>query len=352
MASLTEVAYQTRRGINWAILLFFAYFVLRFFWIMLVAFWLFIFPPKAPPPNHAFGKLPALSFPSPTASPSAGLTFTLQTISGGLPNASGSARVYFMPKAAANLLAITKTQDFAERLGLNRTPVQQTRTVYQFTDPQSTIRKLQYDIVSNNFLLKYQYQLDTGIFGEGKIRDPKQIQQDATSYLDSIGVFTEDFSAGYQTTTLLSLVGNTLVPVQNLSQADATRVDLFRRPIGGFKLMTPHPDEGEIRMIVTGSPNQKHKFIDITYTYWPVDYQTFATYKLKPIAQAWQELQSGQGYVAAYPDNNDPTAVIRTAYLAYYDNFDPQNFLQPIYVFEGDHGVAAYVPAIDPAWTE
>jgi hypothetical protein len=352
MASLTEVAYQTRRSINWAIVVFISYFVLRFFWGMFVSFWLYVFPPKAPPPNHAFGKLPALQFPQPTASPSGQLQFTLETINGGLPVASASARVYFMPKAAANLLAISKTQEFAKQLGFDPTPIQETRTIYRFNDKESSLRKLRYDIVSNNFILSYQYQQDTSVLTEGEIRDSSQVIQKASEYLDSLDIYTPDFKEGSQTVTLLSLVGNKLVPVQNLSQTYAMRVDFFRQPVTGFKLMTPHPDEGQIQLTVTASPDVKRKYIGLTYTYWPIDYQTYATYKIKPVSTAWQELQNGQGYIAHYPDNNDSNAVIRTIYIAYYDSFDPQNYLQPIWVFEGDHNMKAYVSAVDSSWTE
>ena len=46
------------------------------------------------------------------------------------------------------------------------------------------------------------------------------------------------------------------------------------------------------------------------------------------------------------------TATVRTVTLAYYDSLDPQNYLQPVFVFEGDDGFLAYVPAVALPWTE
>ena len=60
----------------------------------------------------------------------------------------------------------------------------------------------------------------------------------------------------------------------------------------------------------------------------------------------------GSGFVARYPTNGSTTAVIRNVRLGYYDSYDPETYLQPIYVFEGDYGFTAYVPAISPEWVE
>jgi len=39
-------------------------------------------------------------------------------------------------------------------------------------------------------------------------------------------------------------------------------------------------------------------------------------------------------------------------YLAYYDSLDPQTYLQPVFVFEGDDDFLAYVPAVEAAWVD
>ena len=165
MTSLTETAYYTRRSINWVILAIIAYIIIRILFSIFVTIFLIIFPPKAPPPNHAFSVLPALKFPA-TASPAGQLTYRLETIQGSLPKASESANVYFMPKTPANLLALTKTEDFAKRLEFNPTPIQETKNIYRFDDAELPLRKLRYDIVSNNFILRYGFEQDTGLFLE------------------------------------------------------------------------------------------------------------------------------------------------------------------------------------------
>lgn len=350
MATLTETAYYTRRTINWMILAVIAYIILRLSWSIFVAVWLSLFPPKPPPPNFRFGRLPAVTFPE--ASPSAQFTYRLETIEGIVPGASQSATVYFMPKPAANLLALTKTQEFAKRLGLNPKPIEETKSLYRFEDDTTQLRRLRYDIVSNNFILRYGFEQDTGLFSERATPGVDSAVAEAKSMLQTFTLYGNDLVKGMSNVSFLKLVGDTLVKTTSLSQADAVRVDFFRQNVLGIRLFTPYPDEGQVVFIFSGSKNNKKKVLQFAYTLWPIDYETSGTYAIKPSASAWEELKLGRGYIARYPTNAATTVVIRQVYLGYYDSFDPQMYLQPVFVFEGDFGFLAYVPAVIPEWTE
>lgn len=350
MATLTETAYYTRRTINWMILSVILYIILRIVWTVFVASWLYFFPPKPPAPNFRFGKLPAIKFPE--ASPSAQFTYRLETIEGNVPAASGSATVYFMPKPAANLLALTKTQEFAKRLGLNPKPIEETKAIYRFEDDTTTLRRLRYDIVSNNFILRYGFEQDTGLFSERTLPGVDAAIAEGKSMLQTFTLYGNDLVKGTNKVSFLKLVGDTLVPSTSLSQADAVRVDFFRQNVGGLNLFTPYPNEGQVVIIFSGSKNAKKKVLQFAYTLWPIDYETNGTYAIKESAPAWEELKSGRGYIARTPTNGTTNIVIRQVYLGYYDSFDPQMYLQPVFVFEGDNGFLAYVPAVSAQWTE
>lgn len=350
MASLTETAYYTRRTINWMILAVVGYILLRIFWGTLVTVWLIVFPPQAPPPNHAFGKLPAVQFPAaPADAPK--ITFKLETIEGRVPAASPSAAVYFMPKSPANLLALTHTQDFAQRLQLSSTPIAESKNIYRFDDPELPLRRLRYDIVSNNFILRYVFEQDTGVFAERNLPTGPGGLAEARTMLQTYDLYGTDISGGSHKISYLHISGDRLIQTASLSTADALRVDFFRKSVAGIPVVTPYPDEGPISFVFSGAANIKKRMLQFAYTYWPIDYETSATYALLPSSQAWGELQSGQGYIARYPKTR-VTATVRTVTLAYYDSLDPQNYLQPIFVFEGDDGFLGYVPAVAPPWTE
>ncbi len=349
MASLTQTAYFARRTINWAIIGVIAYILLRIFWSIFIAVFLLIFPPKAPPPNHLFGKLPPLVFPQ-TATPSAKLTFQLQTIEGTVPKASESATVYFMPKTAPNLLGLNKAQEFASGFNFDATPVQENKNIYRFNDAELPLRRLRYDIVSGNFILRYAFEQDPTIFSVKNLPLPEAGISEAVNLLQSHRLYTDDLAGGTNEVSFLKLSGSQLVGTTSLSQADAERIDFFRKPIGNTPVLTPFPDQAPVSIILSGTPNGKKRIVQFAYTFWPIDYETTATYGLKTSSQAWEELQAGSGYIARYPSDGGG-AVVRNVYLAYYDSFDPQTYLQPVFVFDGDNGFRAYVPAVAP-WTE
>ena len=346
MATLTETAYYARRTVNWAILAVIAYILLRIFWSIFTSVFLLIFPPKPVPPNHAFGQLPALIFPN-TATPSAKLTFQLQTIEGTVPAASASAVVYFMPKAAPNLLGLNNAQNFSSSFGFNITPVQESKNIYRFNDNDLSLRRLRYDIVSKNFVLRYTFEQDPTIFNEKNLPLPEVGTAEALNLMKLHNLYVDDLSGGTNEVSFMKLNGTQLVGTTSLSQADAERVDFFRKPIGDTPVLTPYTDQAPVSIIFSGSSDGKKRVIQFAYTFWPIDYTTTATYALKTSEQAWQELQAGGGYIARYP-NDGSTAIVRNVYLAYYDSFDPQTYVQPIFVFDGDNGFRAYVPAVAP----
>jgi len=350
MATLTETAYQTRKAINWTILAIISYVILRLLWGIFVSIFFAIFPPKAPPPNHIFGVLPAVKFPAPIASPSGTLTFRLETIEGSVPKASESATVYFMPKLAPNLLGLTNATAFAKRMEFTKDPIQETKYLYRFEDADTPLRILRYDIVSKNFILRYLYDRDMAVFSERNIPIADAAKLEAKNILQTYGLYEKDIENGTNTVQFLKLSGNTLVQTTSLSQADSVRVDFYRAPIGNTKIVTPYPNEGPISFVFSGSKDIKKRVLQFAYTFWPIDYQTTATYGLKPSSLAWTELQNGQGYIVRYPKTM--TAVIRKVYLAYYDSMDPQTYLQPVFVFEGDEDFMAYVPAVAVPWIE
>lgn len=351
MATLTETAYQTRKFINYAILAVIAYIILRIFWSIFASVFLALFPPKAPPPTHAFGKLPALVFPTPAASPTGQLTFQLQTIEGSVPKASESATVYFMPKNPPNLLALTKATEFAGRLEFINTPIQETKNIYRWEDSDAPLRILRYDIVSKNFILRYQFEKDMGLFAERTVPVEQIAKSEAKNMMQTYDLYPTDYEKGSAVVQYLKFSGDKLVKTTSLNQSDSIRIDYFRAPIGNTPVVSAYPDEGLISFVFSGSKNAKKHILQFAYTYWPVDYVTTATYGLKPSSSAWSELQAGRGYIARYPTQGN-VALVRTVHLGYYESIDPQTYLQPVFVFEGDDGFLAYVPAVAPPWIE
>jgi hypothetical protein len=350
MASLTITAFHTRRAINWAILGLIAYIILRLSWGIFAAIWLMLFPPPPTPANHAFGKLSAIKFPQSTES--ADLRYRLETVEGYVPPASESAMIFFMPKNSANLLALTNTKEFAKQLEFTDEPIELSKYLYRFTDPQEPLRQMNFDIVSKNFSLRYLYAQDPSLFTERDVPLPETALMEAQGILQNFTLYPADIAHGTTTVQYLKFFGDSLIPTTSLSQADALRIDFFRENIADTKIFYPNPEQGPITFIWSGSKLSKKRLLECTYNYWPIDPLTNATYTLKTSTQAWQELQSGGGFIARYPKGDRKDVVIRKVYLGYYDSLESQTYLQPIFVFEGDNGFMAYIPAVAPPWTE
>jgi len=309
-----------------------------------------LFPPPVTPANHAFGVLDAIKFPISTGS--IDLRYRLETVEGYVPPASESAMVFFMPKNPANLLALTNTKEFAKQLEFTDEPIELSKYLYKFTDPQEPLRQLQYDIVSKNFSLKYLYQQDPSLFTQRDVPLPETALMESQGLLKNFILFQKDIAEGSTKVQYLKYLGDNLVQTTSHSQADALRIDYFRGPIAATNIFYPNPEQGPITFIYSGSKQAKKHLFEFTYTYWPIDPETNATYTLKTSTQAWQELQNGGGYVARFPKGDNKDVVIRKIYLGYYDSLEPQTYLQPIFVFEGDNGYLAYVSAISSEWTK
>jgi hypothetical protein len=236
-------------------------------------------------------------------------------------------------------------------LEFNPSPIQESKNIYRFNDAALPLRRLRYDIVSGNFILRYAFEQDPSVFTEKNIPASDRLKTEASTLLRSYDIYNKDLENGTSAVSYLRLNGTDLVLTTSLSQADAVRVDFFRAPIGDIKIFTANPDEAPVAIIYSGSSDRKKRILQVAYTYWPIDTTTSASYGIKTSAQAWTELQSGLGYIARYPKDSN-TAVVRNIYVGYYDSYDPQTYLQPIFVFEGDNGFLAYVPAVSVPWTE
>ena len=351
MASLTETAFQARKTIKWALVGLVAFIFLRLAFFAALDFYRVTFPPPALIPNNALGKLPKIEFPK-SASPSGQLTYKIQTVNGAIPEASDAARVYFMPKSRSNLLSLSRAQSLVGRIGFATTPRQVgDTTLYHWIDLKSPLRTIDLDIVSSQFELKYAYVHELTLFSEPYVPSPVQATNEVLSFFQKLGMIPADLNFINPKITYLQLVGNQLGETTSQSQANAVRVDIFRQSYSSYPVVNDQPGQGNVSFILSGATDTNKKILEVKYNYWEVDAKTLGIYTLKKAQTAFSELQNNQAYFASWPENTN-TIVITDVYLAYYDGKNPQLFLQPVYVFKGEGGFVAYVPAVAPPWTE
>jgi len=349
MATLTQTAITTRKVLKYGALLLVAIFILKMTWDVGKVLWKKIHPSPPPPPTVAFGKLPKLKF---SEKETFKLTSRLETIQGALPKLPDVGRVYFMPQKPPNLLALDRAKQKARKMGFTGQPENIGNTNYRWTSSTAPPTTLEMEINSGNFHLRYQYENDQDLLVQKNLPTNEQAAQEAKSFLQTNGLLTDDLATGSAEFNYLRYVSPDLLPATSLSEADFVRVNLFRADLNDLRIFPPNPKEALVSFLFSGNRENYKRIIEINYTYYPIDRNTSATYPLKPVNDAWQELQAGDGDIANLGQNKDKDITIRQIYLTYYDSEEPQTFLQPIYVFEGDNNFFGYVPAIALEWTE
>jgi len=350
MVTLTEAASYSKKIVVYGILI-------VIFLILIVIAWGLVrdyIESQRPEPGiittNGFGQLPKLNFPEQQNRPS---FLTLQTIQGGVPEASPVARVYKTESGSTGLLTAKKAQQFAISQGFNPTPTTKTATEHIFSDPSYPARTLTYTLASGNFDLVYDLNLDKSPIEGNKVStDTRLALAEATALMQNTGKLVPTLKNGIQKVNYYKYINGEEVLSQNRLEANLVRVDFFQEPVDSMEIKTADPNKSSVFITFTGKIDQRQRLIRFHYQLSPIDIDSIQTYPIKAGNVAWEELVNGGGYVVNIGTGNETRVFVRDAYFAYYDPGDPHEYLQPIYVLTGDRGFEAYIQAIDPAWVQ
>lgn len=305
-------------------------------------------PDPPPPPDVKFGKLPPLHFPV-TDQPL--LQYILETRTGGLPSLEPQFTVYFMPIKKASLLAYDQAVKLANKLGFIQEPQQLSDTEYRWNGSSPVSSSFTMDVITGEFVLDLKWQEDESYLSPTFFISEERSAKLSENYLSRIGLLPEDIGSETSTVQFLKAQDGQLVSAVSLSKSQFLRVNLFRAPVENILVVNPLVDKGLISMIIALQREDAKQFVNVNYSYFPVELDQNATYPLIGIQPAWQRLQEGKSFIASV-DGGVDNVVVRDIYLAYYDADTPQQFLQPVYVFEGDNDFTAYVPALSDEWVQ
>lgn len=354
MATLTETAYYTRKGVKITIGLIIGIVVLKFIWGIAGQIWLALFPPPPAPATVAFGLLPKIQFPkTDISSSSAKFTYTLETVDGKLPKFPINLEVYFIPKPGSSFGGYEKMMAQAQRMGftVNPEPVFGEVDKWIFTDTVLPLRHLEYNATTGTFRLYYDYRFDLNLFARKNFTTQEQIISDAVSFYGNLGLLPADLVTGQHESSYFKLTTSDLTPATSLFEADAARVNFYRADIikdkKTYPVVPPDPNKSLVSVLFSGSDDQNKKILEAVYYYLGVDYENYATYPLMTAELAYEALKKGQAYVAAAPKTPGRIS-IRKIILGYFDSNEPQSYLQPVVIFSDEKGFEAYVPAISP----
>lgn len=340
--TLNQTAELTRKIIKYGIYLLFLLIIGRVIWNVGYSLYIKRFPPPPPPPKVEFGQLPALVLPKDNNIP--GLSYSLETPTGELPKTPTIAKVYFMPQTTASFLALEEARQTAGSLGFSGSVTSLSETIYRF-EHKELPANIEMNIANRTFSVNFDLSRLPEII-KMQPRSAEEAISSVRSFLSSANLLTPELAEGKQTVEFLKAQPPDLVSAISLSEANFIRVNLFRKNYDDLQVFTPNPKKANVWFLVSGDTSRDRQIVAGEYHYFPVTEERSSTYPIKTPQEAWDELVAGKGSVAQLPQDGSKKIVIRRVSLGYYDPGQPQGFMQPIFVFEGDSGFVAYVPAI------
>lgn len=295
----------------------------------------------------SFGKIPRAKFLAQTFPND--IKYSIETLSGGIPSASPTAKVYFLPKPQLGLLTnITAISD-ARKLGFYHDPQSIDK---KFTFNESD-RELIFIPTTRNFTYTYDFINNGDVFEGEKILDKNSATAKANSFLNLLSAIPSDYDSSNPKITFLTFNGAQFIPtaIGDNFNATAVRVDFQRKSVEQIPVVTPKYLEGNIYVIISKSTDTSKEIIKAQRLYQEISYENIGIYPIKSGQLAWEDFLSGNGYIADPADSTfTKKVVIRDASLAYFDNPEQQTYLTPIYVFTGDNGFVAFANAISDEW--
>jgi hypothetical protein len=300
-------------------------------------------PPYLPPTTR-YGRLPKIVFPEKKFETK---NFTLQLPNEVFPKFADQAKVYIIYQPIKDFLALEYYSKIASGLGFKDKGAEVGVGIYEFKD--SNNRTLTINVLNGNFRLSYPYQNDQMLLDPEKVPSKEEAINMAKAFLTSGDRFGKDLEEGEKKVSYWKIEYDGLKSVPAQSEANVARVDFYRKNIEGeTKMVTAETNRAAVSVLVSGATVAGKQIIEVDYKYANVDRESFETYPIKTIEKAWEEMKAGK-YWPAF-DAVKAEVIIRKVSLGYFEPVIATNFLQPVFVFEGDGGFTAYVPAITDEW--
>jgi len=368
--SLRSTKFQIKRGAVLIALTFVTYYTGKYALKGAVALYKYLNPPPPPGPTLAFGKIPHPKIESFSLG-SDDVVYQLDTVNGDLPPLPNTLTVFEIDDPEPDLLSGTKARSLATSFGFRAPQKELSKTEYLWEEGETT-RKFKINIASGNFTLETDGKVLQKKLAPGSTYSEMEAVTRAKNMLDGKGLLPETLANGIQKTTLTALDENgNLKKAPSLSTAQLVKVDFFRNlkvdndtyPVFGQN------KKANVTIYLSSASGQEIETPLIYYTTWNPILDTAATYPAKSIKQAWEEVQNRKAAVVELrPKDTDPFSphkelalkkiFIRNVYLAYFEDSQIQDFMIPIYVFEGEAltkdnqkvNYTAFDWAVDPSW--
>lgn len=296
------------------------------------------FPSPPAPPEQKFGILPQIDFP-----PSTNTTtqeYRINTVSGSLPTFPDRINIYSLIQTEPNITALRTAQEKVGALGYTQNQQLVSPSVYKWSMPDKN-NTITYNIINFDFSVSSDYQVNPA-YSTNVAPDVANGQKAITEFITALGANFSDIDFTNSTTTFYAMSDGKLLRSQSPSSAQFLRFDLFQNPVDKLTIFYPDPNSSLLNFTLSGSQGE---VVEANYPHMVPDLKSFSTYPLKTAAAAYENLKSGNAYIAS--PTTDTTVDITDIGVGYYLNGNPdQKYLLPVIVFLGKNNFRAFVDGI------
>lgn len=344
--TLTEAARFSRKVLFWGAIVIILFVFLRITIGVGTSIFRQVFPKPTPPPTVAFGKITPPDFSQNTIQDSSGVSYSLQTIEGGLPNLGNLGKVFKAEEKQPTIVFGERARSQATRLKFAPEPQNLSERLYVFSDPVNPARKLELDVISGNLKIKNDIKQYPELLPMTGILNKEDGIRAAQSFLNQFEPPQKDLPVDKITLTPLKIEGGQLIPAKSLSEAQVIRVNFARAKLEKLPILPVDFEKQNIWVEVTPLRDFEKQIFQASYFYYSPDVSKSATYPLKTTKQAYEELTSGKGILVG---EKLQQLTIRRVHLAYLETIAQMSFFAPFYVFSGDN-FQVFVSAVSSEW--
>ena len=297
-------------------------------------------------PNVKYGILDRITFPEREIGSKA---FVFELPQDSVPKFSDKAKVYTVYRSNKSFLALEIEKEMAKKMGFVKEAIQISNEVYEFDNDYN--QKLKINIMDGSFQIIYPYQNDQLLLAETNSPDKEKSVSLIKDFLERSERWRDDFDTSQAKITFLKYSGVNLSEVSGRSEANFTRIDLPRKMIDDkYKIVSINPNKSPVSALLSSSTTRGRDIVEMDYKYTEIQRESFATYPIIDTNKAIAKLKAGNYWPAN--DVSSENVIIRRISLAYFEPATLTNFMQPIFVFEGDGGFVAYVEAVTDEFTK
>ena len=268
------------------------------------------------------------------------------------PKYKDQAKVYVIYRSKSIIGALEEGKKTAATMNFLSEPKETGIGIYVFND-SNTGRSLTMNVLQSSFKLSYPYLTDQLLLNPEQMPNKEQAISTATNFLEQTGKLSPDLVEGEKKVSFWKINFDGLKEVTALSEANIIRVDFFRKKlVDDFQVVAMEVGKAPVSILISGSSVAAKKVVEVNFQHVNVDTSeaSSSTYPIISSKEAFENLKMGNYWPAK--DNSSNKVIIRKIYLAYFEPVNLTQFMQPVYVLEGDGGFVAYVRAVTDTYAK